>query len=47
MFDAFFEVGTFVRARCLGGAVAAATSVAEFAAANVVVAECFGGEVGD
>ena len=47
MLDPIFEVGGFVRARCLGGDIAAATSVASFAAAAVVFAEVFGGEGGD
>ena len=44
MFDPYFAVGAFVCARCLDGAVAAATSVASFAAA---AAEVFGEEGGD
>ena len=45
--DPIFGVGAFVRARCLGGTIAAATSVAAFAAADVVVAEGFCGEGSD
>ena len=45
--DPIFAVGAFVRDRCLGGTVAAATSVAAFATAAVAFAEGFGGEGGD
>ena len=47
MLEPIFAVGAFVHARCLVGAVAAATSVADFAVADVAVGEVFGGEGGD
>ena len=47
MLDPIFSVVAFVCARCLGGAVAATTSIAAFATADVVFAEGFGGEGGD
>ena len=47
MLEPIFAVGAFVHARCLVGVIAAATSVASFAAADVAVDEVFGGEGGD